>query len=66
MCAICEPGYFISLNYTCVTCPIGCSQCISNSACDTCSGGYYLNQSSCLACQFSCFNCVNSTTCNVC
>lgn len=48
----------------------GCSVCLTNVACQTCSDGYFLNKGGCSFCSLAIPNCANCTkdgkSCNLC
>jgi hypothetical protein len=52
----------------CVTCPLNCQKCSTNSICLVCNTGYYLTANGkCKLCSSSCQFCLyNSTNCTMC
>ncbi|ESU39997.1 Variant-specific surface protein, partial [Giardia duodenalis] len=60
-CASPAPGYNVN-GGTLVTCPEGCSACISSTACTTCADGYVKLNNACTTCHTSCLTCETSAT----
>lgn len=46
-CSQCAQAYYLTTNYTCLPCPIGCSQCITSNICSNCLSNYYLLDYTC-------------------
>lgn len=66
-CFICNIGYYIDSNSTCVACTTGCSQCSGATSCSKAQSGYYLLTSTdgsysgqTKACTSPCLTCVNT------
>ena len=51
----CPKQYYSSEN-TCRECPIGCTDCINEKKCSSCSDGYYLDET-CKKCHSNCLSC---------
>ena len=51
----CPKKYYLSEN-TCRECPIGCTDCINEKKCSSCSDGYYLDET-CKKCHSNCVSC---------
>lgn len=72
ICTTCYDGSYLSSG-ACLTCPTGCSTCVNQNNCITCSPGYIsqiqpiTTQTLCAACQPPCAQCIGNTqTCTVC
>lgn len=72
LCLTCINGTYL-YETTCVACPQGCSDCLSNSFCVGCKTGYllvhqpYYSPAICVACQAPCAACMSSpSTCLAC
>lgn len=75
-CSACSANTYLVSNtfsMTCQPCAVvlaGCSVCLTNMACHTCSDGYFLNQGGCSFCSVGVPNCANCTSdgksCNIC
>lgn len=65
-CSQCSQGYYLTTNYTCLSCPIGCSQCTSPSNCLNCQNNYYLNQAACLSGPSNCLALTTQGQCEQC
>lgn len=65
----CESGRYASDNY-CYSCLLNCASCSSNSDCQSCQSGYFLNSSvlTCNLCPSNCLTCdqYNSNRCLSC
>lgn len=65
-CSQCSQGYYLTTNYTCLSCPIGCSQCTSTDNCLNCQNNYYLNQATCLSGTSNCLVLTSQGQCEQC
>lgn len=75
-CAACRDNTYLVSNtfsQSCQPCAVvlaGCSVCLTNVACQTCSDGYYLKNGGCSFCSVAIPNCANCTkdgaACNLC
>ena len=65
MCAHCQPGFSLTINYTCSPCMSGCLQCITTSNCLLCTSNYTLNTGTCQPGPPHCLI-VNNTQCMRC
>ncbi|CAD8117008.1 unnamed protein product [Paramecium sonneborni] len=65
ICKECQNGYFGNL---CAPCTSNCQTCLSETLCQTCLSGYYLDDSNqCQSCQISfCIQCSALKTCTKC
>jgi len=62
-CSQCNQTYYLTTNYTCLPCPNGCIQCISNNICSTCFNNYYLLDNVCQPGPNNCLNVLNNGDC---
>jgi len=65
-CSQCAQSYYLATNYTCLPCPNGCLQCITNDICTNCMSNYYLLDDICQPGPNNCLIVQNNGDCSVC